>query len=94
MAPVQVQPSSGPEQSELHFLRSTIGIPSSQASRPARIPSQHVVSQIEGFDESPPKQFQPGTFPEQSYLHFEVPSMSPSSHISGETTLESPQFAF
>jgi len=39
--PVQVQPSSGPEQSYLHFLLSSVKMPSSHASSPARIPSQH-----------------------------------------------------
>jgi len=50
--------------------------------------------QIEGDDESPPVQYQPVTSAEQAALHFEVPSVSPSSQTSGETTLESPQFAY
>lgn len=75
----------------MHFLLSSIAIPSSQFSRPALTPSQHYVTQIEGVDGSPPVQYQPTTSPEQSDLHFEVLEVSPSSQTSsGVTTFESP----
>lgn len=88
----QYHPSSGPEQSYLHILLSSVEIPSSQDSSPARIPSLHTVTQFEGVEGLPPVHDQPETFPEQSAIHFEVPSVSPSSQISYKgTTLESPQ---
>jgi len=47
--------------------------------------------QIEGVFKSPPEQYQPRALPEQSDLHFDEPSKSPSSQNSlGVITLESP----
>ena len=39
--PEHDHPFSGPEQSNLHFLLSSVVIPSSHTSSPARIPSLH-----------------------------------------------------
>jgi len=47
-APEHYQPFSGPEQSNWHFMKSSMAIPSSQASLPAQIPSLQVVIQVEG----------------------------------------------
>ena len=90
-APVQVQPSSGPVQSYLHFLLSSVVIPSSQASVPALIPSQHEVTQFEGVEELPPVHDQPSTFPVQRELHLSELLVPPSSQNSVPTTLKSPQ---
>jgi len=46
--------------------------------------------QVEAEEVLPPEQYQPVTFPEQSDLHFVAPLVSPSSHASRPTYLESP----
>jgi len=63
-------------------MLSSMAIPSSQASLPAQIPSLQIVRQFEGEIVLPPEQDHPGTSPEQSDLHFERLSRSPSSQVS------------
>ena len=53
--------------------------------------SPHTSVHIEAVVGVPPVQAHPGALPEQSAKHFEVGSLSPSSQISEETFLPSPQ---
>jgi len=70
--PLQYHPSSGPEQSYLHFLLSSVVIPSSHVSVFTQIPSLQIPEQIDGLLLSPPVQDQPSTFPVHEELHLSV----------------------
>lgn len=72
MGPEQYHPSSGPEQSYLHFLKSSVEIPSSQDSSPALIPSLQIVKQLEGDVGLPLSHVHPIILPEQSELHLSI----------------------
>lgn len=64
---------------------------SSHCSEIVRMLSPQTSVHVEAVVGVPPVHAHPGAFPEQSSRHFESGSLSPSSHISEDTLMPSPQ---